>query len=130
MSKLNETLQILSLRRNQICTLDQYTLSFYQNLQTLELDQNPIHCDCRMKRDFKQIKVSGQCQSPPERRNMNLNELPDGQLACSIITTPQCSYLTRTMIDSEVDTVTTTTGTATKTVTSTTTTIKATLLNM
>ncbi|CAF4029464.1 unnamed protein product [Rotaria sp. Silwood2] len=120
LTKLNETLQILSLRRNQICTIDQRFLNFYLNLHTLELDQNPLHCDCRMKRDFRQIKITGQCQSPPERRNININELPNEQLACSMITIPQCSYLTRTIIDSEADATTTTATTATTTTTITT----------
>ncbi|CAF1036442.1 unnamed protein product [Rotaria sp. Silwood1] len=125
LTKLNETLQILSLRRNQICTIDQHILNYYQNLQTLELDQNPLHCDCRMKRDFKQIKVTGQCQSPSEQRNINLNELPNEQLACSMMTTPQCSYLTRTIVDSETDTTITTTVAAT-----TTTIVKTTSMNI
>ncbi|CAF3986857.1 unnamed protein product, partial [Rotaria sp. Silwood1] len=127
LTKLNETLQILSLRRNQICTIDQHILNYYQNLQTLELDQNPLHCDCRMKRDFKQIKVTGQCQSPSEQRNINLNELPNEQLACSMMTTPQCSYLTRTIVDSETDTTTTATAAA---ATTTTTIVKTTAMNM
>ncbi|CAF0868055.1 unnamed protein product [Rotaria sordida] len=121
-TKLNETLQILSLRRNQICTIDQHLINFYQNLHTLELDQNPLHCDCRLKRDFKQIKITGQCQSPPERRNINLNELPNEQFACSMMTTPQCSYLTKLIIDSDTDTTTIVTATATATATATTTT--------
>ncbi len=116
LTKLNETLQILSLRRNQLCTIEQSSLNFYPNLHTLELDQNPLHCDCRMGRNFKQIKITGQCESPPERRNINLNELPTQQFTCSIMTTSQCTYLTKTIVDSEKDT--------------TTTTVKTTLMNM
>ncbi|CAF4003224.1 unnamed protein product [Adineta steineri] len=113
--KLNETLQILSLRRNQLCTIEKHSLNFYHNLLTLELDQNPLHCDCRMERNFKQIKLTGQCESPPERRNVNLNELPNEQFTCSMMTTSQCNYLTKTIIDSEKDTTTATTTTTTKT---------------
>ncbi len=120
LSKLNETLQILSLRRNRLCTIDQYSLNFYENLLTLELDQNPLHCDCRMAREFKQIKITGQCESPPERRNVNLNQLPNETFTCSIMTTSQCTYLTRTTMDSEKDITTTTT----------TTTVKTTIMNM
>ncbi|UJR23394.1 hypothetical protein I4U23_026402 [Adineta vaga] len=101
LTKLNETLQILSLRRNQLCTIEMNSLNFYSNLLTLELDQNPLHCDCRMERNFKQMKITGQCESPPERRNVNLNELPNEQFSCSILTTSQCNYLTRTIIDDE-----------------------------
>jgi hypothetical protein len=122
LSKLNQTLQILSLRRNELCTIDQYSVDFYQNLHTLELDQNPLHCDCRMGRNFKQIKITGQCESPPERRNVNLNELPNEQFTCSLMTTPQCLYLTKTVIETEKDTTTTTT--------TTTTTVKPTVMNM
>jgi len=107
--KLNETLQILSLRRNQLCTIEQSSLNYYLNLLTLELDQNPLHCDCQMDRNFKQIKISGQCESPPERRNIDLNQLPNEQLACSIMTTSQCTYLTKTIVDDEKDSTTTTT---------------------
>jgi hypothetical protein len=115
LTKLNQTLQILSLRRNELCTITPYSINFYQNLHTLELDQNPLHCDCRMERNFKQIKISGQCESPPERRNVNLNELPNEQFTCSIMTTPQCSYITKTIIETE---------------TTTTTTVKTTIMNM
>ena len=106
--KINGTLQSLSLRRNQLCTIEQSELNFYPNLQTLELDQNPLHCDCRMERNFRQIKVTGQCESPPERRNVNLNELPNEQFACSMMTTSQCNYLTRTMINYDKDSTATT----------------------
>ncbi|CAF3713529.1 unnamed protein product [Rotaria socialis] len=132
LTKINETLQTLFLRRNLICTIDQYFLNFYQNLQTLELDQNPLHCDCRMKKDFKQMKVTGQCQSPPERQNVNLNELPNEQFTCSMLTTPQCSYLTKATLDNEKDITTkiiTTTKTTTRTATMATT-IKTTAMNI
>ncbi len=107
-NKINETLQILSLRRNQLCTIESSALNFYPNLLTLELDQNPLHCDCRMERNFKQIKITGQCESPPERKNIDLNELPNEQFTCSIMTTSQCTYLTKTLMANEKDSSTTT----------------------
>jgi hypothetical protein len=76
-----------------------------------------------MDRNFKQMKITGQCESPPERRNINLNELPNEQFSCSIMTTTQCSYLTKTIIDNEKQPTTTTTAT-------TTTTVKTTLMHM
>ncbi|CAF1412107.1 unnamed protein product [Adineta ricciae] len=128
LTKLNETLQILSLRRNQICTIDTSALNFYRNLLTLELDQNPLHCDCRMERNFRQLKISGQCESPPERRNVNLNELPNEPFACSLITTPQCTYLTKTIMNDDerkpLITTTTTTMTSTTITTETTSVMK------
>ena len=66
-----------------------------------------------MERNFKQIKISGQCESPPERRNVNLNELPNEQFTCSIMTTPQCSYITKTIVETETTTTTTTVKTPT-----------------
>ena len=100
---------MLSLRRNQICTFDQSMINYYHTLQTLELDQNPLHCDCRLGENIqnffpKKIKINGQCQSPPERRNVNLIDLPNEQLPCSLITLPQCIYLIKT----EQETTTTT----------------------
>lgn len=97
--KINATLQSLSLRRNQLCTMEQSGLNFYPNLLTLELDQNPLHCDCRLGRDFRQVKVTGQCESPPERRNVHLHELPNEQFTCSMMTTSQCNYLTKTVMN-------------------------------
>ena len=123
LTKLNETLQILSLRRNQICTIDTSALNFYRNLLTLELDQNPLHCDCRMERNFRQLKISGQCESPPERRNVNLNELPNEPFACSLITTPQCAYLTKTIMNDDERKPTTTATTTRTTITTETTTV-------
>jgi hypothetical protein len=64
-----------------------------------------------MGRNFKQIKITGQCESPPERRNVNLNELPNEQFACSIMTTSQCTYLTKTIMNNEKEIATTTTTT-------------------
>jgi len=72
-----------------------------------------------MDRNFKQIKISGQCESPPEHRNIDLNQLPNEQLPCSIMTTSQCTYLTKTNTDDEKDSTTTTT-----------TTVKTTRMNM
>ena len=105
--KLNGTLQVLSLRRNQLCTIDQQALSFYRSLVTLELDQNPLHCDCRMARNFQQVKITGQCESPPERRTVSLNELPHEQFACSMLTMPQCTHLTKTVAQYKEDDTTT-----------------------
>ncbi len=68
-----------------------------------------------MDRNFKEIKVSGQCESPPERRNIDLNQLPNEQLSCSIMTTSQCTYLTKTITDDEKDSTTTTSTTTVKT---------------
>jgi hypothetical protein len=62
-----------------------------------------------MERNFKQIKITGQCESPPERKNIDLNELSNEQFACSIMTTSQCSYLTKTITDNQKDSSTTTT---------------------
>ncbi len=112
LNNLNETLQILSLRRNQICTIDQSIFSYYQTLHTLELDQNPLHCDCRLGENIQNLfriknKINGQCQSPPERRNINLMDLSNEQLPCSLMTLPQCTYLIKT--EQETTTATTTT---------------------
>ncbi|CAF0918568.1 unnamed protein product [Adineta ricciae] len=107
---LNETLQSLSLRRNQICIIDQAILNYYQTLQTLELDQNPLHCDCHLGQSthdlFRtKLKVTGQCQSPPDRQHINLVDLPNEQLPCSYMTLPQCA----TMIKSSPETTSSTT---------------------
>ncbi|UJR25504.1 hypothetical protein I4U23_006850 [Adineta vaga] len=114
LSNLNETLQSLSLRRNQICTIDQSIVNYYQLLQTLEFDQNPLHCDCHFGRNLQEIfrskaKVTGQCQSPPERRNINLIDLPNEQLPCSSLTLSQCSSLIKTVLEttSEISKLTT-----------------------
>jgi len=61
-----------------------------------------------MERNFKQIKITGQCESPPERKNIDLNELPNEQFTCSIMTTSQCTYLTKTLMANEKDSSTTT----------------------
>jgi hypothetical protein len=120
LNNLNQTLQILSLRRNQICTIDQSILNYYQSLQILELDQNSLHCDCQLGENLLNLfrsktKITGQCQSPPERRNVNLMDLSNERLPCSSNTLPQCTYLTKT----EPKTTTTTTTTTTTVLTTT-----------
>jgi hypothetical protein len=114
LNNLNETLQILSLRRNQICTIDQSILNFYRILHTLELEQNPIHCDCRLGENIRNLfrlknQINGQCQSPPERKNINLIDLSNEQLPCSLMTLPQCTYLIKTEPETTTKTTTTTT---------------------
>jgi hypothetical protein len=76
-------------------------MNYYQNLHTLELDQNPLHCDCGLGENIPNLfrtkmKITGQCQSPPERRNTYLIDLSEEQLACSLVTLPQCTYLIKT----------------------------------
>ena len=51
---------------------------------------------------------------------VNLNELSNDKLTCSIMTTSQCTYLTKTIMDTEKDTTKTTA----------TTTVRTTLMNM
>jgi hypothetical protein len=81
--------------------IDQSIMNYYQTLHTLELDQNPLHCDCRLGENIQnlfrtKIKITGQCQSPPERRNLQLIDVSNEQLPCSLITLPQCTYLIKT----------------------------------
>ncbi|CAF4347712.1 unnamed protein product, partial [Adineta steineri] len=128
---LNETLQSLSLQRNQICTIDQSILNYYQTLHTIEFDQNPLHCDCHLGENVRNLfhsktKITGQCQSPPERRNNNLMDLSNEQLTCSSKTLPECAYL----IESEHETTTPPTTTTTTIATTTITTLRTTIPNM
>lgn len=118
LNNLNDTLQILSLRRNQICTIDRITMEYYRNLHTFELEQNPLHCDCRLGENIvkyfrTKTKFNGQCQSPPERRNFELIELSNERLPCSFVTLPQCTHLIKTELET-----TTTTSTSTMQTTS------------
>jgi hypothetical protein len=85
-------------------------IHYYQTLQTLELDQNPLHCDCRFGENIQNLfrmknKMTGQCQSPPERRNIQLIDLSNEQLPCSLITLPQCTYLIKTEQESTTTTM-------------------------
>lgn len=68
----------------------------------------------------KITKINGQCHSPPEQKNHNLNDLLNQQLSCSIMTLPQCKYLIKT--EQEVTTTTT--------IVTTTTTLPTTVVNM
>jgi len=120
LNNLNESLQSLSLKRNQICTIDETILNSYDKLQTIELNQNPLHCDCRLDGIVKKLieskkTLNGLCQSPIEQRNKPLNSLIHGNLSCSLLTLPQCTYLIKTKKDISTTTVTTTTTTTTMT---------------
>ncbi|CAF1335870.1 unnamed protein product, partial [Didymodactylos carnosus] len=129
---LNDTLQTLVLRRNRLCTLDYSTLKYYTQLTSIELDQNPLHCNCLMKNIGKWFKIAnklkestGKCESPPSKRNVNLIDLNNKDLICSLPeqTTPQCQYLNEQDSRKEMDkddeesqtiTITTTTTTTEK----------------
>lgn len=113
-TNLNETLQILSLRRNEICQIDEKIFKFYPNLNTIELDQNPLHCDCRFDR-FRRLlsqttkKITGQCQTPIEFQNRPFVDLPVESLRCSSETHRQCRFLSP--IPTETSTIASTTTT-------------------
>jgi hypothetical protein len=124
---LSETLLNLVLRRNQLCTIDSNVLRIYSALQTLEIDQNPLHCDCHLNSlsssvNRTQIKITGLCQSPMSRRNTNVIDVLDAYLSCHADTLPQCTYLVKTEHE-ESSSSSTTTTTMTTTYNPTTTTI-------
>ncbi|CAF2747112.1 unnamed protein product [Rotaria sp. Silwood2] len=121
LNNLNETLQILSLRLNRIHTIDSLTINYYQTLHTLELDLNPLDCDCQLNKNIQdlfrlKIKITGQCHSPTEHRNINLIDLSDEQLSCHLINLSQNIVLTKIE--------------QTTTLTTNTTTIRTTIANM
>ena len=92
-------------------------MDYYRNLHTFELEQNPLHCDCRLGENMQnylrtKTKVNGQCQSPPERRNVELIDLSNERLPCSFVTLPQCTHLIKT----EYETISTTTVQTTATI--------------
>ncbi|CAF3357050.1 unnamed protein product [Rotaria sp. Silwood1] len=114
LNNLNETLQILSIRLNQIYTIDSSIINYYQTLHTLELDRNPLDCDCQLNKNIQHLfrlkmKITGQCQSPIEHRNRNLIDLSDEQLSCHLINLPQNKFLTK--IEQKIATLTTNTTT-------------------
>lgn len=87
LTNLNDTLQILTLRLNHIRSMDSLLMKFYQLLHTIELDQNPLECDCQLDKTVQElqrskIKITGQCQSLSEHRNINLIDLSNEQLPC------------------------------------------------
>lgn len=89
-------------------------MNYYQTLHTIEFDQNPLHCDCLLGQNIRDLfrsknKITGHCQSPSERQNINLIDLSNEQLSCSTMTLPQCTYLTKTEQETTIETTTTTT---------------------
>ncbi|CAF1009906.1 unnamed protein product, partial [Rotaria sordida] len=114
LNHLNETLQILSLRLNRIHTIDSLTINYYQILHTLELDQNPLDCNCQLNKNIQdlfrlKIKITGQCQTSSEHGNINLIDLSDELLSCHLINLSQNKFLTK--IEQKLTTLTTNTTT-------------------
>ncbi|CAF0899408.1 unnamed protein product [Rotaria sordida] len=114
LNHLNETLQILSLRLNRIHTIDSLTINYYQILHTLELDQNPLDCNCQLNKNIQdlfrlKIKITGQCQTSSEHGNINLIDLSDELLSCHLINLSQNKFLTK--IEQKTTTLTTNTTT-------------------
>ncbi|CAF3587244.1 unnamed protein product [Rotaria sordida] len=114
LNHLNETLQILSLRLNRIHTIDSLTINYYQILHTLELDQNPLDCNCQLYKNIQdlfrlKIKITGQCQTSSEHGNINLIDLSDELLSCHLINLSQNKFLTK--IEQKLTTLTTNTTT-------------------
>ena len=90
MNNLNETLQILLVGLNQIHTIEKSTINYYSVLHKIELDQNPLNCNCHIDQNIydlirSNITITGQCQSPIERRNINLIDLIHQQSSCDFI---------------------------------------------
>jgi len=74
LNNLNESLQSLSLKRNQICTIDETILNSYDKLQTIELNQNPLHCDCRLDSIVKKLIESKKTLNDSDNNNNNNND--------------------------------------------------------
>ncbi|CAF3423817.1 unnamed protein product [Rotaria socialis] len=113
LNNLNETLQILSLRLNQIRTIDKLTINSYQALLTFEIDKNPLDCDCHLYKIIQDLirsktKLTGQCQTPSNHRNISLIDLSDEQLSCHINTLSQNAFLMKIEPEPEPETTTTT----------------------
>ncbi|CAF4248161.1 unnamed protein product [Rotaria socialis] len=85
----------------------------YNALLTFEIDKNPLDCDCHLYKIIQDLirsktKLTGQCQTPSNHRNISLIDLSDEQLSCHINTLSQNAFLMKIEPEPEPETTTTT----------------------
>lgn len=85
-ANLNETeiiLEILNLRGTSLKTLNSTLLSAFQNIKVLNLEGNPILCNCDIQwvQDLL-IETGGQCLRPKSLRGTLLTNVPKARFEC------------------------------------------------
>lgn len=83
-----DLLEYLNLKHNQLQTLPGNIFTHMKNLKTLVLEENPWHCDCKLKK-FRNWyihnnlnRVSMQCKTPYSATNQNWESLADEHFGC------------------------------------------------
>ena len=68
-------------------------------LSLLDLSNNPLHCDCELSwlTEVSSL-VGGQCASPPDLANVNINQIKNNKMSCSILRPAQISVLSLSLI--------------------------------
>ena len=82
----NSNIKVMSLRLNRITHIgsDTFPLDFWQNIEQLDLSENPFTCDCKLlwfrdkfrksKESFGHFSEKYQCQLPPKLTSLTLSQ--------------------------------------------------------
>ena len=94
----------LDLSSNHICTLNEYDLYKYQNLKTIGLTGNPLHCNCHLRwlkqwliknYDYDLIKfLQWTCATPIELAGQQLTIIDEERMICLENDYSQCQNST------------------------------------
>lgn len=104
---LTDTLVSLNIGYNQITELDECALNKFTKLETLYINNLPLHCDCkitwlydwldelRLKNDIKYFLISAVCSTPASLSNKILRSANRSELVCDgSYTSKRCNDFT------------------------------------
>ena len=118
---LDGSLTSINLENNDISSLDNCVFYQFNELDTIRLKANPLHCDCRLKwlhtwlqrySQFELSTVMWKCALPARHANALFAQLSESDLTCeTAVTIPECHDLRSTTTTTPRTTTTTATTT-------------------